>query len=68
MSAQQDRKTIVDDSTMAREDVAYVPRRQAPRDAARHLHAVEGARDARVLDANRSSPRHICVGLAVIHI
>ena len=53
---------------MVRDDVAYVPRRQAPRDAARHLHAVEGARDARVLDANTDVPRYIRVGFAIIRI
>ena len=68
MSAHQNRKAVVDDSMMAHEGVAYVPRRQAPRDAARHLHAVEGAREARVLDANTDPPRYICVGLAVIRI
>jgi len=68
MSAHQDRKTMVDDSMMAREGVAHTPRRHAPRDAARHLHAVDGARDARVLDANTDAPRYICIGLAVIRI
>jgi hypothetical protein len=68
MSARQNRWAVIDDSMMGREGVAYVPRRQAPRDAARHLHAVEGAREARALDANTEAPRYICIGLAVIRI
>lgn len=68
MSAHQDRRAVIDDTMMAREGVAYVPRRQAPRDAARHLHAVEGAREARVLDANTLAPRYICIGLTVIRV
>ncbi len=68
MSAHQNRKAAVDASMMVRESVAHVPRRRAPRDAARHLHAVEGAREARVLDANTDAPRYICVGLTVIRI
>jgi hypothetical protein len=64
MSAHQNRKAVVDASMMAREGVAYV----APRDAARHLHAVEGAREARVLDADTDAPRYICIGFAVIRI
>ena len=68
MSAHQNRKTLVDDSILVRDGVAYAPRRQAPRDAARHLHAVEGARETRALRANTEAPRYICVGLAVIRV
>jgi hypothetical protein len=68
MSAQHNRKAMVDDSMMVRDDVAYVPPRKAPGDAARHLHAVEGVRETRALDANTDVQRYICVGFAVIRI
>jgi hypothetical protein len=68
MSAHAHHKTTADDSMAAREDAAYLPRRTAPGDTTRHLHAVEGAREARVLDANKSAPRYICVGFSVIRI
>ena len=68
MSAHHGWKAVAAGSATVREGVAYVPRRQAPRDAARHLLAVEGAREARVLDANTEAPRYICVGLAVVRI
>ena len=68
MSAHQNRKAGLGDSMIVRDGVAYIPRRQVPRDAARHLPAVEGARDARVLGTNTETPRYICIGLAVIRI
>ena len=48
--------------------MANPQRRQAPRDAAGCLNAVEDAREARVLDANTDLPRYLCIGFGVIRL
>jgi hypothetical protein len=62
------RKAVADESLMVHEGAVHLARRNAPRDGTRHLHAVEGARSARVLDANAGSPRYLCIGFGVIRL
>jgi hypothetical protein len=52
----------------AHESAARLEHRSAPDDAKARLHAVEDARDPRVLDANTHEPRYLCVGFAVIRV
>jgi hypothetical protein len=39
-----------------------------PRDTTRYLHAVEDARNPRVLDATTHAPRYVCIGFGVIRL